>query len=115
MKHLMTFNNNPKGIALLLTVVIISIVLLIAALIANIVITQLKLAGDINDSVAAIYAADSGVEWQLYQIRNGVSVTAPAMSNGATLSVTLTGAYPNFTIKSLGSYRTVSRQFEVNF
>jgi len=111
----MTFNNNQKGIALLLTVIIISIVLLVATLIANIVITQLKLAGDINDSAAAIYAADSGAEWQLYQIRQGVSVALPNMSNGATVSATVTGTSPNFTIKSLGSYRAVKRQFEVNF
>jgi len=111
----MTFNNNQKGVALLLTTIIISIVLLIATLIANIVITQLKLAGDINDSTTAIYAADSGVEWQLYQIRNGASVPAPAMSNGATISTTVTGNSPNFTIKSLGAYKEVWRQFEVSF
>lgn len=111
----MTFNNNQKGIALLLTVIIISAVLLIATLIINIVITQLKLTGDINDSTSAIYAADSGVEWQLYQIRQGTSVPTPTMSNGATVSVTATGASPNFTIKSLGSYRAVKRQFEVSF
>jgi len=104
-----------SGIALLLTVIILSIVMLIAMLISNIVITQLKLAGDINDSVAAIYTADSGMEWQLYQIRNGVSVPAPVMSNGATISTTITGVAPNFTVKSLGSYRTVKRQFEVSF
>ncbi|MDP3003998.1 MAG: pilus assembly PilX N-terminal domain-containing protein [Candidatus Azambacteria bacterium] len=111
----MTFKNNQRGIALLLTVIIISVVLLITTLISNIVITQLKLAGDINDSVAAIYAADSGVEWQLYQIRYGVLISTPIMSNGATVSATVTGASPNFTIKSLGSYRTVKRQFEVSF
>ena len=111
----MTFNNNQKGVALLLTTIIISIVLLIATLIANIVITQLKLAGDINDSTTTIYAADSGVEWQLYQIRNGASVPAPAMSNGATISTTVTGNSPNFTIKSLGAYKEVWRQFEVSF
>jgi Tfp pilus assembly protein PilX len=108
-------NMAQKGIALLLTVIIISVVMLIATLISNIVITQLKLAGDINDSGAAIYAADSGVEWQLYQIRKGASVPAPVMSNSAAVSVTVTGTSPNFTIKSLGSYRTVKRQFEVSF
>ena len=115
MKHLITFNNNQKGIALLLTIIIISVVLLIATLISNIVITQLKLAGDINDSTTAIYAADSGAEWQLYQIRQGTSVPAPTMSNGATVSATVTGSSPNFTIKSLGAYREVKRQFEVSF
>ena len=111
----MTFNNNQKGITLLLTVIIISIVMSIAILISNIVITQLKLAGDISDSVTAIYAADSGVEWQLYQIRYGTSVPVPVMSNGAIVTTTVIGSYPNFTIKSLGSYRAVKRQFEVSF
>lgn len=115
MKHLIKIISKENGIALLLTVVIISIVMLIAILISNIVITQLRLAGDINDSTAAIYAADSGVEWQLYQIRNGASVPVPAMSNGATISTTVIGDYPNFTIKSLGSYQEVKRQFEVSF
>lgn len=108
-------NNNQSGIALLLTVIIISIVTLIAGFIANIVIVQLRLARDIGDSQAAIYAADSGVEWQLYQIIKGVSVASPVMSNGATISTTVTGTNPNFTIKSLGSYQSVKRQFEASF
>lgn len=109
-----------SGIALLLTVIILSVVMLIAMLISNIVITQLKLAGDINDSVAAIYAADSGVECQLYNIRqakllNCFSGGDLIMSNGATIATTVIESAPSFTIKSLGSYRTVKRQFEVNF
>lgn len=86
-----------------------------ASIIVTIVATQFRLSSDINNSAAAVYAADSGVEWQLYQIRKGASVTMPTMSNGAALTVTVTGSYPNFTIKSLGSYMTVKRQFEVNF
>lgn len=108
-------NTPQNGIALLLTVIILSIVTLIAVFIVNIVIVQLRLTKDIGDSQAAIYAADSGVEWQLYQIRKGISVASPVMSNGATVETTVTGAAPNFTIKSLGSYQSVKRQFEVSF
>ena len=108
-------NKKQSGIALLLTIIILSAVTLIAVLIADIVIVQLKLAKDIGDSQAAIYAADSGVEWQLYQIRKGVSVSSPVMSNGAIVETTVVGAAPNFTIKSLGSYQSVKRQFEVSF
>ena len=115
MKHIKKIIGKEDGIALLITVVIISAVMLITSLIANIVIVQLKLASDINNSVSAIYAADSGMEWQLYQIRSGASVPAPAMSNGATISTIVTGSAPNFTIKSLGSFRTTKRQFEVSF
>ena len=110
-----TINKKQSGIALILTVIISSIVLLTAGLIASIVMIQLKLASDISDSTIAIYAADSGVEWQLYQIRRGASVPAPIMSNGASILTTIIGGYPNFTIKSLGSYGLVKRQLEVSF
>lgn len=105
---------NESGIALLLTLVILSVVVLIAAFIVNVVVTQLKLARDIDYSQSAIYAADSGVEWQLYQIRKSASVPSPVMSNGATVRVTVTGSAPSFIIKSLGTYQSVKRQFEVN-
>ena len=108
-------NQKQSGIALLLVVVVLSVIILIAVFIANTVVVHLKLAKDIGDSQTAIYAADSGVEWQLYQTRKGVLVASPVMSNGATVSVTVTGSYPSFTIKSLGSYNAVKRQFEISF
>jgi len=111
----MNKNKREKGIALLLTMMILSAGTLIATLIVSIVVVQFKLSSDVNDSTIAIYAADSGVEWQLYQIRNGSVVPAPAMSNGATISTVVTGNSPNFTIKSLGAYKEIKRQFEVNF
>lgn len=107
--------NSQRGIALLLTVIISSVVLLVSGLIVSIVLVQQKLASDISDSTIAIYAADSGMEWQLYQTIKGVSVPSPIMSNGAVVSTTVTGVAPNFTIKSLGSYGLNKRQFEVNF
>ena len=115
MKLLNKIKDKEKGIALLLTTIILSAGLSIATLIAAIVVIQFKLSSDVNYSMIAVYAADSGVEWQLYQIRNGASVPAPTMSNGATISTTIIGGYPNFTIKSLGAYKEVKRQFEVSF
>lgn len=108
-------NNKESGIVLLLTVIILSIVILVAILIANIVIVQLRLSKDANDSQAAVYAADSGIEWQLYRIKKGILVSSPVMSNGAVVETTVTGIAPSFTIKSLGSYQSVKRQFEVSF
>ena len=104
-----------EGVALLLTMIILSVVTLVSVFIVNIVSNELKLSSDINDSKKAIYAADSGVEWQLYQIRQGATVASPVMSNGAIVSVTVTGSYPIFNIKSLGSFNTVKRQFEISF
>lgn len=107
---------NQSGIALLLTLVILSVMVLIAVFIVNIVVTQLRLTLDIDYSQSAIYAADSGIEWQLYQIRQDASASSspPIMSNGATVVTIVTGVSPNFTIKSLGSYQSIKRQFEVN-
>jgi len=117
MKHPVKNISGENGIALLITVVIISAAVLIASLIANIVITQLKLAGDIADSMTAIYAADAGVEYKLYQIRKEGNTTSIefSLSNGATVSVSVSGVLPNLTIRSLGSYKSVKRQFEVSF
>ncbi|MDO8443459.1 MAG: hypothetical protein Q7S78_00490 [Candidatus Azambacteria bacterium] len=117
MKNFTGIIHREKGIAVLITVTIISIVMLVATLIANIVATQLKLASDIADSTTAIYAADSGVEYKLYRIRKeGDTAGAEfSLSNGATVLVTVSGALPNLTIKSLGSYLSVKRQFEANF
>lgn len=108
-------NRNQSGIALLLTMIILSATVLTATLIVSIVIIQFKLSSDINNSTIAIYAADSGVEWQLYQIRQAKTVPQPTMLNGATISTVVTGSSPSFTIKSLGAYKEVMRQFEVNF
>lgn len=112
----MKFNavNKEKGIALLITVIILSVVILAAAFIAVVSSTQLKLASDIADSTAAIYAADSGIEWQLYQIRVG-DAPMPSMSNGASISTTVIGGYPNFTVKALGAQHLVKREFEISF
>ncbi len=109
--------DREKGIAVLITVIILSIVMLVATLIAGVVSVQLKLASDIGDSITAIYAADSGVEYKLYQIRKEGNITNAAfsLSNSATVSVTVLAAWPNLTIKSLGSYLLVKRQFEVDF
>ena len=115
MKRLMKHNRKHNGFALLLTVIILSIVMLIALFIASIVAVQSKLSSDINDSTAAIYAADSGIEWELYQIRQGGSAAMPVMSNGAQISATVSGNFPNFTIRSLGSIGVVKRQLEVTF
>ena len=115
--------NREEGVALILTVIIISAVMLIASMIANIVITQMQLVEDIGSSVSAIYAADSGVECQLYNIRQGRSVDCNSadipggnimMFNGASVKTSADGASPNYTVKSLGSFRSVKRQFQVD-
>ncbi len=118
----MNKNKREKGIALLLTMIILSAVMLIAMLIATVVVIQFKLSSDVNYSMITIYAADSGVECQLYKIRQVASLDCYTdggqlvMSNGATISTTVTGnCLLNCTVKSLGAYKEVKRQFEISF
>lgn len=114
-KKLKKYYSFQRGIALLLTVTILAIVMLIAVSIAAVIATQLRLSSDINSSVIAIYAADSGIEWVLYNVSQGVSVNPPIMSNGAGLNVTETSTPGHLTVKSLGSYGSVKREFQFGF
>ena len=124
MKSLVNKNiNQENGVVLILTVIIISAVMLIASMIANIVVTQMQLVEDIGSSVSAIYAADSGVECQLYNIRQGRSVDCNStdipggnivMFNGAKIKTLRIDNSPSYIIKSLGSFRSVKRQFQVD-
>jgi hypothetical protein len=107
--------DKERGVALLLTIVILSIIVLSSIFIVDIAVAQLRLASDINDSAEAIYAADSGIEWQLYQIIKNKTTPLPIMLNGAEVSTEIISTSPNYVIRSLGSSNLVKRQLEVNF
>lgn len=65
---------------MLLTVVILSgVFLAITAISGYLTLTQLRLATAASDSTRAIFAADTGVEWELYRhFRCADPATAPA-------------------------------------
>lgn len=58
--------NKKKGVALLISVLILSTVLGVGITLLNAVIKQSKIASSAEQSVLAIYAADSGVECALF-------------------------------------------------
>jgi len=71
-------NKKLKGSILFFGLVIISVVLLIALGLTNILISQFMILRGIGDSVIAFYAADSGVEevlYELYKNSNFVEIT----------------------------------------
>lgn len=60
---------NEKGvIALLLTVIILSVIFVIATGIAVVRLIEMKLAFNISESMIAYQAADSGIDYALYEI-----------------------------------------------
>jgi len=57
-----------KGVALFMVVLIMSVILTIALGISGILIQQIRISGNIEDSVVSFYAADSGIEQQIYDL-----------------------------------------------
>ncbi len=104
---------NEEGVTILLSVIILAVVLATAMAAAGVVIMQIRLAGNAADSVGAIFAADSGVEWQLYNIRKSTT-TAPVMINGSTFLTSITWGSPTL-LESLGTYRSAKRKFRLSF
>ena len=108
-----TAHNSEHGVTMLLTAIILAIVLATATAAAGVVVLQIKLAGNAADSVGAVYAADTGVEWQLYNIRHSTT-TAPTMANNATFETSVAWG-PPVILKSLGTFRGAKRQFQLSF
>lgn len=121
----------PKGlpagrqgaISILLTILILSVVLVIAFGISSVLLRQIKMSGQTSDSVWAYQAADSGIEYALYQANN--LSTIGNLCSGCTLGTDcprvgdafycLATDNPNFAtwIKSFGQFKQTQRSVEV--
>ena len=64
------FNNSQKGILLIITFFILTIILAIVLSISTILYSEIKIIRNIGNSIVAFYAADSGIEKTLYYDRN---------------------------------------------
>lgn len=116
----LAYNLKPNsGVAVILAVLLMGVFLSITLTLSAIFIPKIRTAGDVKRSVAAAYAAESGIEWCLYVNRKGSAAT-PVMSNGATYINGNTGVSfvpadcSTSPIKSLGTYQGVTRTFEVS-
>ena len=110
-----------KGSVLIFSVLMLGVILTITLSLANILLPRLRSATDSLSSVAAVYAADSAVEWCLYTQRGRLpAISQPVMSNGATYTIVF-GVAPatcapaenplNHTVT--GTYRGVTRAFKI--
>ena len=122
MKHKLA--TNQSGIAVIFTILLIAIFLSIILTLSAIFIPKTRVASDIKKSNAAIYAAESAIEWCLYVNRQTppqATPLPPVMSNGATYINGNTGAAFVATdclsqpIKSVGTYQNLTRSYEVSF
>ena len=118
-------SDRARGQVMLITVLALSGTLLGATAIAGLLMLyQIRQASDIVNSTKAIFAADAGIETQLFQIFKGEPPgecrdIPPADSppeplfNGATFRTTCKLDGSDLVIQSVGTSGNVSRAFEV--
>ena len=75
--------SNQKGAALVISILIVGFLLSIVLTLSALFIPKIRASSEIGKSSAALYAAESAIEWCLYVYRHS-SVAAPVMSNSAT-------------------------------
>ncbi len=127
-----------------MVVLIMSVILAIALGISGILIQQIRMSGNIEDSVISFYAADSGIEQQIYDLyklkdshQDHYDLT---LENDAFYNVAVECSTPtircaegeefyglpvaedpldclglNFCIRSLGTFHTAKRAIEVKY
>ena len=130
-----------SGVALYLTLFILSVVMAIAFGLFTLLISEFEISQEVGKFVPAIYAADSGVERALYKIRKtspdfnpgtcGVdgmgdplcTISVTTLNNGAEYSVIVLdtgvewcpGSVLNMCIRGLGTLQNTNRAIEANF
>ncbi len=114
-----------RGQAMILTVLALGGAILGATTIAGLLMVyQIRQASDLNDSTKAIFAADSGIEWGIYQYLYPGKGSAPQFSNGASSTVACFDANMASVacsdagtklIRSTGESNRISRAFELSF
>ncbi len=87
-----TISNTEKGIALLFTVLLTSMLLLVALGISNIVFKELVFSSEARDSDKAFFAADTGIECALYLDKGGPDYATGIFIDPAT-AITTTPRY----------------------
>jgi len=105
-----------KGsVSIYISVMLLSVLLVISSGIATLMLNQIKMSSQIGHSVVSYYAAESGIERCLFDMRKGTgscSYSNEPLDNNATYDTNWNaGSYP---INSTGYYINTSREIEVN-
>ena len=109
---------NQKGISIYLALMIMSILSAVVLGLISMSISGIKIAKGLENSVISFYAANTGIEHSLYNIRKEgeLGIVSDTLLDGETdydVSVIVDGK--EVTIKSIGTYRDTKRAIEVNY
>jgi len=116
---------SQKGLALYLSIIIMIILLSVVLGISAILLGQFKIIGNMEDSVVAFYAAETGIEYvlnsrsDLATFSNGCEKDqADPCSIGDAkyyVDADLDCGAPNACIKSVGTYKNSVRALQVSY
>ena len=115
-----TLNPVEEGQALVIAVLTVGVLLSIALALFLLFTPKIKTSSEIKKSPAAIYAAESAIEWCLYVNRHDGSAAQPVMSNGASFINGITNQpfapadCSAAMIRAVGTYQGISRSFEIS-
>jgi hypothetical protein len=116
-------NNNQSGLSLFLTIIIMAVLLAIVLGLGTIFLGQVVMLREMGYSVIALYAADAGIEKVLTNRENPEPLDGDSetLDNGASYHILVLSPGEEgcqaltFCIKSVGTYKGVSRAVEVNY
>lgn len=104
-----------KGQIFLMSLLILSAVLILGLILLSIFTKDLRQAIETPESVKAFYAADSCMEWQLYNSFNDPDIqTKPEMKIGVDCNYSNSFEI-NGQIQTIGVSRNVKRGLEIKF
>ncbi|MBU0476700.1 hypothetical protein KKB68_01665 [Patescibacteria group bacterium] len=108
---------NNRGISIYITLLIMALLLAMGLGMSAILLGQIKIIRGMGNSVIAFYAADTGVEWALYNIRKeeGNGNVSESWDTDYGYSVTTNPCDLKICIKSLGTFKETKRAIEVKY
>lgn len=106
-----------EGITLYLTIAVLSILTTLLLSLSGISVSQIKVLWGLSDSVVAFYAADTGIEQGLYQIRKQENYNSipQTLLGQASYNVFITTTTDEIIMKSVSKCKETRRAIEVRY
>lgn len=119
-------NKSKQGSALLLVLFILTSVLVVSLGGSTVIIAAIKASGVQSESTKAYFAAESGAERILYEVRHNQSVNLALthrdniigvnyLPDGSSYTVNYTEKIPKITFTAIGAFERTRRSVEVSF
>ena|SRR3989344_2783212 len=110
---------NQKGVILVFSILFFAVILSTTLALSSVFIPRIRFYAGVRNSTAALYAADSGLEWCLYIVKKGASINPPILSNGAQFLINKKSSpLPSdcvSPIQAVGTQVESTRALEVSF